>query len=84
MQRRKIHGVMAHDSFVPRAFLDNKAMVFSKDMEGLDTSPNLVETGDASGAAQSSGLMRCQDAVGRGFAGRATVGRLSMSVASAL
>jgi hypothetical protein len=45
MQRRKIHGVMAHDSFDPRAFVDNKAMVFSKDMEGLDTSPNLVETG---------------------------------------
>jgi hypothetical protein len=44
MQRRKIHGVMAHDSFDPRAFVDNKAMVFSKDMEGLDTSPNLVET----------------------------------------
>ena len=45
MQRRKIHGVMAHDSFDPRAFVDNKAMVFSKDMEGLDTSPNLVEAG---------------------------------------
>jgi hypothetical protein len=40
----KIHGVMAHDSFDPRAFVDNKAMVFSKDMEGLDRSPNLVET----------------------------------------
>jgi hypothetical protein len=38
-------GVMAHDSFDPRAFVDNKAMVFSKDTEGLDSSASLVETG---------------------------------------
>lgn len=36
---------MAHDSFDPRRFLDNKAMIFSKDMEGIDTSPNMLETG---------------------------------------
>jgi hypothetical protein len=34
---------MAHDSFDPRAFLDNKAMVFSKEMEGIDTSPNMLD-----------------------------------------
>jgi len=36
---------MAHDSFDPRAVLNNKAMIFSKEMEGLDTSPNVIETG---------------------------------------
>jgi hypothetical protein len=45
MQRRKIHGVMANDAFDPRAVLNNKAMIFSKEMEGLDTSPNVIETG---------------------------------------
>jgi nitroalkane oxidase len=42
MQRRKIHGVMAHDSFDPRAFLDNREMIFSKEMEGIGTSPNML------------------------------------------
>lgn len=40
MQRRKIHGVMAHESFDPRAFLGNQRMVFTKDMEGIDTTPD--------------------------------------------
>jgi alkylation response protein AidB-like acyl-CoA dehydrogenase len=43
MQRRKIHGVMADDSFDPRAFLENRKMAFTKEMEGIDTSPNMPE-----------------------------------------
>ena len=35
MQRRKIWGVMAHPNFNPRAFMDNDAIHFSKDMEGI-------------------------------------------------
>lgn len=37
MQRRKIWGVMAHKSFNPRAFVDNEAITFTKDMEGVGT-----------------------------------------------
>ena len=33
MQRRKIWGVMAHESFNPRAFADNEKIVFTKAME---------------------------------------------------
>jgi alkylation response protein AidB-like acyl-CoA dehydrogenase len=47
MQRRKVHGVMAHDSFDPRAFLDNKRMVFTKEMEGIDVAPNIPEPAGA-------------------------------------
>jgi hypothetical protein len=35
MQRRKIWGVMAHPGFNPRAFVDNAAVPFTKDMEGI-------------------------------------------------
>ena len=41
MQRRKIHGVMADESFDPQAFLNMKPMRFTKEMEGIDTTPNL-------------------------------------------
>lgn len=34
MQRRKIWGVMSDASFDPRAMMDNRAMEFTKDMEG--------------------------------------------------
>jgi hypothetical protein len=34
---------MADDSFDPRAFLENKKMAFTKEMEGIDTSPNMPE-----------------------------------------
>ena len=39
MQRRRIHGVMAHSSFDPRALMDNRAVQFDKAMEGIDTIP---------------------------------------------
>lgn len=39
MQRRRIHGVMAHPSFAPRAVMDNEAITFTKEMEGIGTSP---------------------------------------------
>lgn len=35
MQRRKIWGVMAHPDFDPRSFMDNKAIEFKKEMEGI-------------------------------------------------
>jgi len=35
MQRRKIWGVMADKSFNPRAFMDNEAIKFTKNMEGI-------------------------------------------------
>lgn len=34
MQRRKIRGVMSDAGFDPRAMMDNRAMEFTKDMEG--------------------------------------------------
>ncbi|HEY4993686.1 MAG TPA: acyl-CoA dehydrogenase family protein [Nakamurella sp.] len=39
MQRRRVHGVMADPSFNPRAMMDDEAMEFTKDMEGIDTIP---------------------------------------------
>ena len=39
MQRRRIHGVMAHSSFDPRAVMDNQTITFTKEMEGIGTSP---------------------------------------------
>ncbi len=39
MQRRRIHGVMAHPSFNPRAIMDDEAIEFTKEMEGIDTVP---------------------------------------------
>jgi hypothetical protein len=35
MQRRKIWGVMAHEDFNPRAFVDNEPIPFLKSMEGI-------------------------------------------------
>jgi acyl-CoA dehydrogenase len=42
MQRRRVHGVMAHDSFDPRAIMDHNFMPFTKDMEGIGTVPGPV------------------------------------------
>ena len=39
MQRRRVHGVMADPSFDPRALADNRAVEFTKEMEGIDTVP---------------------------------------------
>lgn len=47
MQRRKIWGVMAHPDFNPRAFMNNEAIEFTKEMEGIGsvtTRPELVGT----------------------------------------
>ena len=40
MQRRKIWGVMAHQNFDPRVFMDYEAIEFSKDMEGIARRPS--------------------------------------------
>jgi hypothetical protein len=37
MQRRRIHGVMAHPSFNPRALMDDEPVEFTKEMEMIDT-----------------------------------------------
>jgi alkylation response protein AidB-like acyl-CoA dehydrogenase len=39
MQRRRIHGVMAHSSFDPRAVMNDDEIVFTKEMEAIDTVP---------------------------------------------
>jgi hypothetical protein len=39
MQRRRIHGVMVHPSFNPRAIVEDEAIEFTKAMEGMDTVP---------------------------------------------
>ena len=39
MQRRRVHGVMADDTFNPRAVMDDEAIEFTKAMEGIDTIP---------------------------------------------
>ena len=43
MQRRKVHGVMAHPSFDPRAVVDTKRIIFTKEMAGIDTTPDGLE-----------------------------------------
>lgn len=42
MQRRRIHGVMAHSAFDPRAVMNNDAVEFTKEMEGIDTMPGPI------------------------------------------
>ncbi len=42
MQRRRIHGVMAHSAFNPRAVMNNEAVEFTKEMEGIDTLPGPI------------------------------------------
>jgi acyl-CoA dehydrogenase len=37
MQRRRVHGVMAHPSFNPRALMDDEPVEFTKEMEMIDT-----------------------------------------------
>ncbi|MBN9113407.1 MAG: acyl-CoA/acyl-ACP dehydrogenase [Pseudonocardia sp.] len=37
MQRRRVHGIMAHPSFDPRALMDDEFVPFGKDMETVDT-----------------------------------------------
>jgi alkylation response protein AidB-like acyl-CoA dehydrogenase len=39
MQRRRVHGVIAHPDFNPRALMDDEAIDFTKTMEGIDTVP---------------------------------------------
>jgi acyl-CoA dehydrogenase len=59
MQRRRIHGVMAHSSFDSRAIMDNRAVVFDKAMEGIDTIPGpraaMAESFRPAGADMSAG-----------------------------
>lgn len=39
MQRRRIHGVLAHPEFNPRALMDDQFVRFDKAMETIDTAP---------------------------------------------
>jgi nitroalkane oxidase len=39
MQRRRVHGVLAHPEFNPRALMDDGYVEFTKDMETIDTVP---------------------------------------------
>jgi acyl-CoA dehydrogenase len=39
MQRRRVHGVMADETFNPRAVMDDEAIEFTKAMEGIGTIP---------------------------------------------
>ena len=57
MQRRKIHGVMAHESFNPRAFLESEPMIFTKAMDGIDTSPNIEKVEVVRGEAEPTRIL---------------------------
>ena len=46
MQRRRVHGVMADPSFDPRAVMDDRAIEFTKAMEGIDTVPGPYRSPD--------------------------------------
>ena len=37
MQRRRVHGIIAHDDFNPRAIMDDEYVEFTKSMESIDT-----------------------------------------------
>lgn len=39
MQRRRVHGVLAHPAFNPRALMDDEFVDFTKEMETIDTIP---------------------------------------------
>jgi hypothetical protein len=39
MQRRRVHGVLAHENFNPRALMDDEGIDFTKEMETIDTVP---------------------------------------------
>ena len=54
MQRRKIWGVMAQPDFNPRAFVDNEAINFTKEMEGIGTVTHRPELGKPAGLAPAS------------------------------
>lgn len=43
MQRRRVHGVMAHDDFDPNALAENRFVPFHKEMEGIDTVPGQTD-----------------------------------------
>jgi alkylation response protein AidB-like acyl-CoA dehydrogenase len=37
MQRRRVHGIIAHEDFNPRAIMDDEFIEFTKSMESIDT-----------------------------------------------
>jgi acyl-CoA dehydrogenase len=39
MQRRRVHGVLAHPDFNPRALMEDEFVEFTKEMETTDTVP---------------------------------------------
>ena len=44
MQRRRVHGVLAHESFNPRAAMEDETVYFEKAMESIDTVADLYKT----------------------------------------
>jgi acyl-CoA dehydrogenase len=42
MQRRRVHGVLASPDFHPRALMDNEYVEFTKEMEAIDTVPQVA------------------------------------------
>ncbi|MBR8030249.1 acyl-CoA dehydrogenase family protein [Burkholderia cenocepacia] len=44
MQRRRVHGVLAHESFNPRALMDDEAVYFTKEMESIGTVADLYKS----------------------------------------
>ncbi|MDP9901757.1 acyl-CoA dehydrogenase family protein [Variovorax ginsengisoli] len=44
MQRRRVHGVLAHESFNPRAAMDDESVYFSKEMESIGTVADLYKS----------------------------------------
>ena len=47
MQRRRLHGIMAHESYNPMALAQNLAQRFVKEMHGLDSEPGHAVAGGA-------------------------------------
>ncbi|GLK81754.1 hypothetical protein GCM10008174_34950 [Methylopila turkensis] len=37
MQRRRVHGVIAHEGFNPRAVMNDETIIFEKSMESIGT-----------------------------------------------
>ncbi len=44
MQRRRVHGILAHPGFDPRAIMDDSYILFEKSMESIGTIQNSIPT----------------------------------------
>jgi alkylation response protein AidB-like acyl-CoA dehydrogenase len=54
MQRRRLHGIMAHESYNPMALAQNLSQRFVKEMHGLDSEPGHAVAGVAAGDGRRS------------------------------